>query len=157
MEESPPSAGGQQEGTESSDPENTRTKKVNLSPSCGWCHILASGAQLPESVMPVSGCVGCEQVSTCAAADGLSAPGGMGLWRALDVFTAEIFSPMSGLRLPLQQLGCAAKRKHAQKRLRLQSQAPKIGRSLVGQDTSTQAGVLVQKAQTDPEINKTYC
>ncbi|XP_006995193.1 RNA-binding protein 20 isoform X2 [Peromyscus maniculatus bairdii] len=27
MEESPPSAGGQQEGTESSDPENTRTKK----------------------------------------------------------------------------------------------------------------------------------
>lgn len=32
MEESPASVGTQQEGTESSDPENTRTKKVSLSP-----------------------------------------------------------------------------------------------------------------------------
>lgn len=32
MEGSPPSVGIQQEGTESSDPENTRTKKVSLPP-----------------------------------------------------------------------------------------------------------------------------
>lgn len=114
MEESPSSVGIQQERTESSDPENTRTKKVSLSPIL----VVVSYIGIRDSSTGVSfACIwnACMSLQALASmAPVLS--GETALWKSFHVSTGEIFSFLPGLRPPLLQLGCPAKRKHMPKK-----------------------------------------
>lgn len=106
MEESPTAVGIQQEGTESSDPENTRTKKVSLSPIL----VVVSYISIGDSVTERWFCLTAATWNVCKSPQVLApvAPalsGEMAQWMSSDVFTGESFSCVSGLRPPLLQLG----------------------------------------------------